>query len=153
MDVKELTAPCGIPCFECVSFKAGLDETIQKALSQRTGIALEEATCPGCRPNQGKCFLFKKNNLFPEGKCMLFSEEEGQCKIYRCTQTKGIHNCSECRNFPCHNLHPLADKAAMVPHNLKMYNLCEIKKVGLHEWAEQRAKKNWLRYFGQEFGS
>ncbi|WP_319562985.1 DUF3795 domain-containing protein [Marispirochaeta sp.] len=153
MNYNDLTAPCGIPCFECVSFKATSNPNIQAELSKRTGISLEDAKCNGCRENHGKCFLFKKNNILPQGDCMLFADDEGHCKIYNCTQKKGIHNCSECSKFPCENLHPIADKANVAPQNLKVYNLCMIKKNGVERWAKNHANGSWNIYFNQKFGS
>jgi hypothetical protein len=118
-----MTAPCGIPCFECVSFKAKMNETIKRRISEGLGMDYDKSDCEGCRNKNGKAFLFEKNNIFPECKSSLY-DEKGQCKIYLCTQKKQIHNCSECGDFPCDDLQPLADRADKIPHNLKIYNLC-----------------------------
>lgn len=153
MDYKNMTAPCGIPCFECNAHKAKSNDTLRKGISERIGMDYEKCYCDGCRNREGKCFLFEKNTIFPEGNCMLFGNDEGQCKIYLCTQKKGIHNCGECKNFPCDLLHPLADKADRIPQNLKVYNLCLIKKMGLEKWGEQKAAKGMQEYMTKKFGS
>ncbi len=150
MDYKNMTAPCGIPCFECVSYKAKSNEAIKKRVSEGTGLAYDKSDCEGCRNRNGKAFLAEKNNIFPEGKPLLLNEK-GQCKIFLCTEKRKIHNCSECDNFPCDNLQPLADRADKIPHNLKIYNLCLIKKLGLEKWAEEKAAKTMNDYRTKKF--
>lgn len=145
MDYKNLTAPCGIPCFECMAFKAGSNEMIKKKISENLGIEYEKSSCEGCRQRGGIGFLSGKNNIFPGGKCSLLGEN-GECIIYNCAESKQIHNCSECEDFPCENLQPLSDKANLIPHNLKIYNLCLIKKCGIEKWAREKAGKTWKNY-------
>jgi hypothetical protein len=152
MDYKNLIAPCGIPCFECLAYKAKSNETLKKAISEKLGMDFDKAGCEGCRNKNGKGYLSEKNNVFPEGKCSLFNEN-GKCKIYLCTEKKGIHNCSECNNFPCDNLQPLADRSDKIPHNLKIYNLSLIKKMGLEEWAKEKAGKIMTEYKTKKFDS
>ena len=151
MDYRNLTAPCGIPCFECTVYKAKTDENIQKAISVRLGIDFDKAYCDGCRNRDGVAFLFEKNNIFPDGNCILFGNEKGQCKIYLCAEEKQIHNCSECNDFPCDLLQPLADRANLLPHNLKIYNLSLIKKLGLEKCAVEKAEKTMNDYKTKKF--
>jgi hypothetical protein len=47
-------------------------------------------------------------------------------------------------------LHPLAHGADKFPHNLKVYNLCMIKKMGLENWAKNKSKLSWDRYFNDK---
>jgi hypothetical protein len=145
MDYQELTAPCGIPCFECVVYKASTDETLKKRIAAGIGMDEEKCHCFGCRSRGGKGFLAEKNKIFPEGKCALLNEK-GICKIYLCTKSQNIHNCSECQNFPCDKLQPVADRASQIPHNLKIYNLALIKKMGLAKWAEEKAAVTMHEY-------
>ena len=49
--------------------------------------------------------------------------------------------------FPCDNLHPYADKATDLPHNIKVFNLCLIKKMGLEQWAKTKASEVRKIYF------
>ncbi len=51
------------------------------------------------------------------------------------------------RIFSCDHLHPYADKASLVPHNTKIFNLCLIKKMGLDSWAKDKAKNVKDTYF------
>jgi hypothetical protein len=153
IDYKNLTAPCGIACFECGPYKARTNDVLRKIISERTGMDYDNASCEGCRNRDGKCFLFEKNNIISSGQCFLFANEEGQCRIYLCAEARGIHNCSECGDFPCDLLQPLADKANIVPHNLKVYNLSLIKKMGLEKWAEEKAGAVWKDYLSRKFDS
>jgi hypothetical protein len=152
MDYKNLTAPCGIPCFECLAYKAKSNEIIKKRISEGMGMDYNKSDCEGCRNRNGIGFLSEKNNVFPEGKCLLMNEK-GECFIYLCVKIKQIHNCSDCNDFPCDNLQPLADKANRIPHNLKIYNLCLIKRLGLEKWAKEKAGKIWNDYMTKKFES
>jgi hypothetical protein len=152
MDYKNMTAPCGIPCFECSAFKAKSNEVIKKRIAENLGMDYDQSECEGCRNRNGKGFLSGKNNVFPEGKCLLM-DEKGICKIYLCVETKHIHNCSECNDFPCDNLQPLADRANRIPHNLKIYHLSLIKKMGIEKWAKEKAGKVWIDYMTKKFDS
>jgi len=150
VDYRQLTAPCGIPCFECAAFKATSNVAIKKRIAEGLGMDYDTSNCEGCRSRNGKGFLSEKNKVFPEGKCSLMNEA-GNCKIYLCAEDKQIHNCSECSDFPCDNLQPLADRANRIPHNLKVYNLCLIKKMGLEKWAQEKAGKIWNDYNTRKF--
>ena len=138
LDYIKMTAPCGIPCFECGAYKANSSEAIRKRISENLGLDYDKSVCEGCRSRNGIGFLSEKNIVFPDGKCLLMNEK-GECNIYLCVQEKQLHNCSECYDFPCDNLQPLADRANRIPHNLKIYNLSLIKKIGLEKWAKEKA--------------
>jgi len=45
------------------------------------------------------------------------------------------------------NLHPYADKVGELPHNLKVFNLCLINKMGLENWAASKASEVRKVYF------
>lgn len=147
-----MTAPCGIPCFECVAYKAKSNETIKKRISDNLGMDFDKSECEGCRNRKGIVFLSEKNNVFPQGRCVLMNEN-GECKIYLCVENRQIHNCSECKEFPCDNLQPLADRANRIPHNLKVFNISLIKKIGLEKWAKEKAGKIWSDYMTKKFDS
>jgi hypothetical protein len=145
MDYRNLTAPCGIACFECLVFKATTNAAIKKGISEKLGLDYDKSDCIGCRNRNGIGFLSGKNNIFPVGQCILL-DETGLCKIYACAEKKQVHNCSECADFPCDLLQPLADRADKIPHNLKAYNLSLIRKMGLEKWATEKAGKVWTDY-------
>ncbi len=150
IDYENMTAPCGIPCFECVAFKAKSNEIIKKRISENLGLDYNKSDCEGCRNKKGIGFLSEKNKIFPDGKCLLMNDK-GECLIYLCAESKKIHNCSECNDFPCDRLQPLADRANKIPHNIKIYNLSMIRKIGLEKWAKERAGKIWNDYMTKKF--
>ena len=136
MDFKQMTAPCGLDCFNCPVYLANENEGLRKKISENLGIPLEQAVCQGCRNEKGTIGCL---NMV------------GPCNVYRCIQKKGVEFCFECPDFPCDHLHPYADKASQVPHNTKVFNLCLIKKMGLERWAKDKAKKVKDTYFKEKW--
>ncbi len=45
----------------------------------------------------------------------------------------------------------MADLAALRPHNMKLYNLCRIKKIGIERWIEEEAGQIREKYFTGKF--
>jgi hypothetical protein len=143
MDEKDInfarmTAPCGLDCFNCRLYLAGSDEKIRKENMEQYHVSYENAMCPGCRPTDG---------LIPV-RC---SFGMGRCKVYSCVSVKGIHSCADCSDFPCENLHPFAENASLLPHNIKVYNIALIRKMGLEAWAKEKAKSVRETYFHHPF--
>lgn len=132
MDYLQMTAPCGLDCFNCPMYLAKDNDGLRSRISQNLGIPEEKASCGGCR------------NLGGEIAFLGMTEP---CHVYRCAGKKGLQFCYECGDFPCDHLHPYADKASEVPHNTKVFNLCLIKKMGLESWAEHKAKAVKKTYF------
>ena len=62
----------------------------------------------------------------------------------RKNERRGI--CSDCGEFPCGKLMPMREWADRAPHNLKTYNLCRIKLLGLEEFMKE-AGLNRKKYF------
>ena len=121
VDYAYMTAPCGLPCFECYLYLAQFDEEMAETIAGVLGLSKEDTKCKGCRAEDGQC-----GHLAME------------CRVYKCIQKTGLQTCAECRDFPCDYLHPYSDQA-MKPHNTKVFNLCRIKKVGLEAWAKNEA--------------
>lgn len=138
MDYKQMTAPCGRDCFNCLLYLARENQQIRRFMANKFNIAEELADCEGCRNIEGKCKLFDS---------MGFSDT---CKTYKCSMEKKVDFCYECNDFPCDLLHPLADRADLLPHNLKVYNLCMIKKMGVEEWAKNKAKESFEKYYNSK---
>ncbi len=141
MDYRQMTAPCGLDCFNCHFFRAHEDpEAMQtvKAMSTRYAIPVEIMLCRGCRPHDGRIPL--QQHVFGETH---------RCTAYECSREKGVALCGDCGEFPCEHLHPYADKAGELPHNIKVYNLCLINKLGLEQWARTRAANVRQIYFNQ----
>ena len=132
MDYIQMTAPCGLDCFNCAMYFASNDEGLRTYMSQHLGVPIEQASCNGCRNEGGK---------------IAFLGMTEPCNVYQCTGKQGIKFCCECNDFPCDHLHPYADKASQTPHNTKVFNLCLIKKLGLESWAKDKSKYIRERYF------
>jgi hypothetical protein len=142
-ELRELTAPCGLDCFNCPFYLANENEEIRKLIQSTissTGYILsdEEAVCKGCR----------RENGMPPARHRLAQEP---CKVIKCISSKDIESCADCSDFPCDNLHPWADLALMFPHNIKVYNLALIRKMGWEKWALEKAKSVRDTYFTQKF--
>ncbi len=136
MNYHQMTAPCGLACFNCQLYLAKEDQALRKKFSQQSGFPIEEAFCEGCRNQEGIIRIVGITET---------------CSIYRCIKSKGLEFCSDCPGFPCDHLHPYADMAAHVPHNTKVFNLCLIKKMGLESWAKDKAKSVAETYFKGKF--
>ena len=139
MDYFQMTAPCGLDCFNCQFFLAQEDEEAMNKvikLSKEHNIPLGIMLCKGCRSHNGQIPLQKH----------VFGESH-RCAAYECSQEKGLKFFGDCDQFPCDNLHPYADKAADLPHNIKVFNLCLINKMGLEKWAETKTSKVRKDYF------
>lgn len=132
MDYKELTAPCGLDCFNCQMFEANITEQIAKVYSAAAKIPLEKVPCKGCRSSGGCRLHYTK------------------CETLDCSRAKGVDFCFECSEFPCGRLCPAADGADKYPHNTKLYNLCRIRLLGLEQWAKEAAA-NKAKYFRGKF--
>jgi hypothetical protein len=135
MDYKNLTAPCGRDCFNCPFYLAKTSENFCKVFARKLNTEPDKIKCGGCRNIKGDCQALKNYGF------------SGKCKIYKCSIEKNVDFCFECNDFPCKLLHPVADRGDKFPHNLKVYSLCQIKKLGLEEWAKNQAKGNFDYYY------
>ena len=143
MNYLEMTAPCGLACFQCRYYLANDNEEDREVLNRDlrlNGIPAEIWPCKGCRNQKG---VLESHKLF-------FNRSE-PCQPYKCTSEKNIDFCYECSDFPCDHLHPCADRATLVPHNTKVFNLCLIKKMGLESWAKHKAAAVHEAYFHRWF--
>jgi hypothetical protein len=136
MDYKHMTAPCGLDCFNCQMYLAGENEELRAVIAKFMNLPYDKAVCRGCRGEKGT----------PVVKSLA-----GTCDIYQCAEKKGIGFCCDCSDFPCDKLHPLADEAAKRIHNIKVFNLSLIKKMGLEAWAKDKAKSVRDTYFTGKF--
>jgi len=132
MDKKYQTAPCGLDCFNCPAHKENLTEDKRKETAAYLKIPPEDVGCKGCRGEKGKCYFMKEN-----------------CATWDCVQKKGVSYCYECDEFPCGLLAPTA-KGVNYPHNMKVYNLCRMKLLGMDGWIEEAGHIR-DRYYNGEF--
>lgn len=133
MDKKRLTAPCGLACFLCSIYEENITEEERKSVSEFLNISEEKTPCKGCRDERGDC-RFGKNH---------------KCPTWDCVQERGVTFCYECADFPCEKLRP-SRKGADFPHNIKMYNLCRMKLIGVDNWIKE-AKEIRELYFDANF--
>lgn len=133
-NIKELIAPCGLDCFNCELYEDNLTAELSSLISTRTGIPQYQIACRGCREQDAKHFHL------PDG-----------CATLECVKARGIDLCCNCPEFPCLYLAPMLDRANRDPHNMKVYNLCRIKKVGLEKWAVEEAAAVRNKYFTGKF--
>lgn len=130
---KDLTAPCGIDCFNCQVYAGNITEETKAAMALRLQLKPEQVPCNGCRTQQG---------------CRL---HWNSCDTLDCVNAKGVDYCFECGEFPCDKLQPAADGADRFPHNMKVFNLCRIRSIGVERWAEEEAADIRRRYFQGKF--
>jgi len=130
---RELTAPCGIDCFNCEVFSANITPEMQARMAVALGLPEEKVPCAGCRESGG---------------CRL---HWGACDTLDCVKARGVDFCFQCQDFPCEKLQPAADGAARYPHNMKVYNLSRMLAVGVERWAEDEALAIRRRYFKGKF--
>lgn len=133
MDKDEiaLIAPCGIYCGDC---GARLVKDRPAALDTllAMGFRKEDLPCPGCRAVKGNC-----------------AAVTGTCETYSCIQGRGFDFCFECPDFPCPRLNPAADRAGVLPHNTKVFNLCFIERQGLDRFREKGPEIKQRYYRGK----
>jgi len=132
---KEIVAPCGIGCFNCELYSENVTSQMQARISQLTKIPAKKILCNGCTRGD---------------RCLFLKLQGKSCKTLDCVNRKGVDFCFECSDFPCDLLMPLANGADKYPHNLKVFNLCSIKKLGLKAWVD-KAKDINHTYFHKSF--
>ena len=116
---QAMVAPCGIHCGICELHLAGTNEELRDFLIGR-GIPAEVIPCAGCRAVKGQCPV-----------------HPGPCATYKCIQEQGLTFCSDCDRFPCNRLQPCADRASILPHNLKVFQLSIIAREGVDAFLRQ----------------
>ena len=140
-DYFNLTAPCGLDCFNCRLFLAHEDPDARAEVEQMAeayGVPFEIMLCRGCRNHNGRIPV--QQHIFGEAH---------RCAAYECSRKEKVDFCGECKQFPCDSLHPYSDKADELPHNMKVFNLCLIQRMGLEKWAESKAAEVRYTYFNK----
>jgi hypothetical protein len=132
MDYAQMTSPCGLDCFNCPMFLATKDEQLKQRIGQELGMSIDNLQCRGCRP---------------EGGLIAFQGMTEPCPIFQCAQQGGNHFCCDCETFPCDLLDPLADPSYRFPCNIRVFNLCLIKKTGVERWARCKARRVRKAYY------
>ena len=130
---NELTAPCGLDCFNCEIQEENLSDEFAQLIHEKIGIPKDQISCKGCRQQEGNHFHLPS----------------GGCATLNCVKAKGVDLCCNCGNFPCALLAPISDGATKYPHNMKIYNLCRIKNIGLENWIEEAGDIRKKYFTGQ----
>lgn len=130
---RDLTAPCGIDCFNCPVYAGNITGETKALLAKQLDLEPAKVPCKGCREQQG---------------CRL---HWNACDTLDCVKEKGVEFCFECPEFPCGMLQPASDGAGKYPHNMKVFNLCRIKLVGVEKWAEEEAGEIRRKYYKGRF--
>ena len=112
---EKIIVPCGLDCFNCELYESNITPEFQEMIANKLKIPQNLEKCKGSG-NGSQC---------------LFLDLQGKtCSTLKCAQEKGVKYCFECDEFPCMMLMPLADGASQYPHNIKLFNLCMMKKMG-----------------------
>ena len=127
----QLVAPCGIDCGECELYLCKDNQQLFAYLVSK-GIPQDTLPCSGCRNIQGNCPVVGS-----------------QCASYACASGNDVEFCFQCSSFPCSKLHPSADRADILPHNLKVFNLCTIQRDGVEGFLERSADIKRTYYTGK----
>ena len=127
MDIRKLSAPCGLDCFNCELYEENITEKLKELMAENTGMEIDSISCKGCRVSG----------------CSV----NPSCATLECVNEKKVEFCFECTEFPCEKLAPSKDGADTYPHNMKVYNLCRMKKLGIEEWAKEadRIRQSYFR--------
>ncbi len=131
----ELIAPCGIYCAVCPLYLARTDEQLARTLAERMQTTPDKVPCSGCRPAQGSPTPLRGQT----------------CVTYSCATQKAVTYCHECEDFPCRCLAPTADRANVLPHNIKVFSLLTLKRDGEENWVREY-DLIWQRYFRGRMG-
>ncbi len=66
-DMKALTAPCGIDCFNCQVYEENISEAMKTQMATQLHMEADQVPCKGCRAQKG-CRLHY-NRLRHPGLC------------------------------------------------------------------------------------
>ncbi len=125
-----LVSPCGGYCGDCPAYKVKDDPSWAEVLTRKFG--WNGVPCEGCRPLKGRCQFV-----------------EGTCETYACISKRGHDFCFECSEFPCAKFNPAADKAADLPHNIKLFALTYIERHGIEKWKKKTSEVKQRYFFGK----
>jgi hypothetical protein len=125
-----LVAPCGLHCGTCAVYKVKDDPSLREALVEK--VNWNGIPCAGCRQIKGKSQFISET-----------------CATYACVTERGHDFCYECEDFPCGKLNPAADRADVLPHNLKIFNLSFMKQHGVARFVEKGPRIKLLYYRGK----
>ncbi len=124
-----MVSPCGGYCGDCLAYKVKDNPSLEERLKV---VNWNGIPCPGCRPSKGKVQFV-----------------DGTCETYACAEKQGVDFCFECKEFPCAKFNPAADKANILPHNIKLFALCFIRQHGVEEWKKKTSEVKQIYFHGK----
>jgi hypothetical protein len=130
-DEIAMIAPCGINCGDCGAHRVKDTPALMDSLLAM-GFKKESLPCAGCRALKGNCAVIGST-----------------CETYACIDKRGFVFCFECPEFPCAKLNPAADRANVLPHNTKVFNLCFIQRQGVDKFLEKGPEIKQRYYRGK----
>lgn len=126
MDYRKMTAPCGLDCFNCLTFLASNDEETIRSVAEELKVDPEEIKCRSCREMGG--VITSQGMTEP-------------CPIFLCAQERGHEFCSQCEDFMCEKLDPNSQSRERTPCNIRVINLSLIKRMGVEKWAKEKQRR------------
>ena len=128
----ELTAPCGLDCFNCHLYEKVITEDMKNKFAAKVGKDPEDIPCKGCRAENGFKHLGKP------------------CETLKCIQEKKLNFCFECeelsmplasaRQTGCGHLSPQLQALQPVPHEGRGRGEMGRGRISAHPQAVLRRK-------------
>jgi len=112
-------ATCGMDRGVCEPYACRDNHKLFNRLVERRMLK-DKRPCDGCRAVKGNCPVIG-----------------GACETYGCASENKVEFCFDCDKFPCERLDPAANRAGILPHNLKVFSLCTIKRIGLDTFVDK----------------
>ena len=132
--MDKLVSPCGLDCFNCKFYDSNITNDTKEEIAYIFKLDPTNVTCFGC---QGDHY------------CLQFELTGTKCKTLDCVSKHKVEYCSQCGDFPCDMLMPVADEAEKYPHNIKLYNLCIIKEKGMDYFVKIANNNRKMYYFSK----
>lgn len=115
MDFFQMTAPCGLDCFNCHFYLANENQDAMskvEELSKEHNVPVEIMLCNGCRHHDGQIPLQKH----------AFGETH-RCAAYECSQEKNLNFAAIAISFPAITFTPMPTWLATCPTTSR-YSIC-----------------------------
>ena len=126
-----LVAPCGIDCGNCTLYMCKDDSAVIDHLVAR-GISRGKLPRAGCKNVEGNCPVIAN-----------------KCETFVCVSEKKVEYCFQCVDFPCSKLCPSSQRADVLPHNMKVFNLCTIDRIGAESFVKVSGDLERLYFKGK----
>lgn len=85
----------------------------------------------------GLCPMFHISTV---NKCTGCSKDN-KCKVYNCSEEKGIQSCSNCKDYRCSKIEDLKEFPNFDLNRIWEKNISDMKENGYDNWMEEYSKK------------